>query len=166
MKTVKKKSLFLPKKKIEFKDLFSGLCIKVTALRKCNPSLLSSVEKLARKVLKNEKINAARLNLILADSSFLKSLNWKFLSKNSATDVLSFDLKLKNLKTTCLFGDVFICVDIARSFSKKLDISFQEELCRYMIHGLLHLLGYDDQTEKKRRKMWKRQEELLDMLKT
>ena len=77
-----------------------------------------------------------------------------------ATDVLSFDLS-GDIKNGVLFGDIVVSVDSALRASKSLRIPFKEELTRYLIHGILHLTGYDDTTAFKKKKMWKRQEELI-----
>jgi len=78
--------------------------------------------------------------------------------------VLAFDYSGRP-SPHCLLGDVVVSIDVARRVSKERGISFGEELTRYAIHGLLHLVGYDDVTPAKKRKMWQRQEELVRFLK-
>ena len=61
-------------------------------------------------------------------------------------------------------GDLVVSVDTARRVSKDLNIPFREELARYLVHGTLHLLGYDDKNKKDFERMLKRQEEILNSL--
>ena len=58
-------------------------------------------------------------------------------------------------------GDLVVSFQMAREMAKELNISFEEELGRYLVHGTLHLLGYDDKVEAKRKVMHKRQELIL-----
>ena len=123
---------------------------------------LRSLEDLARKVLKAQKIRRASISVVLVDAPFMRSLNKRYLSKDRSTDVLSFDLKaLPGMRPVCLFGDIVVSVDAADKASKTHNVPFRQELCRYIIHGILHLTGYDDRMRAERKKMWKRQEELL-----
>ena len=121
-------------------------------------------EDLAKEVLKAQKIPAAHITILLVSASFIKSLNKRYLSRNKATDVLSFDLKPFGLRKVRLFGDVVVSVDAAAKASKTHKVPFRQELCRYIIHGILHLVGYNDKTEAGKKRMWKRQEELLNDL--
>ena len=144
-----------PQDKIEIKarNLTSG---RVFSLR--------SLEDFAKKVLKAQEIPAARISIILVAAPFMRSLNKKYLSKDRFTDVLSFDLRSPAGRSACLFGDVVVSVDAADKASKTHGVPFRQEVCRYIIHGILHLVGFDDGTQAARKKMWKRQEELLNDL--
>lgn len=154
-------------KQAKLKAAPSGIDIKV---RDLTPKHSISIRRardlgdLAKNVLKAQKVPHARVSVLLVSAPFIRRLNKKYLSKDRPTDVLSFDLKPCGVRTTCLFGDVVVSVDAAVRASKTFKIPLNEELCRYVIHGILHLTGYDDTTEIKRKKMWKRQEELLNDL--
>jgi rRNA maturation RNase YbeY len=115
-----------------------------------------------REVLKALKAKGAELSLLLVDKAMMRRLNRKYRGRDSSTDVLSFDLRLKGAKGRhCLSGDIVVSVDDARHSATSLHISLQEELYRYIIHGILHLLNYDDTTWLKKQRMWKRQEDIL-----
>jgi probable rRNA maturation factor len=81
---------------------------------------------------------------LLADKELLK-LNKNHLSHNTYTDIITFDLgEKKNL----IEGDIYISYDRVKENSKTFDARIQDELKRVMVHGLLHLLGYLDKTER------------------
>lgn len=78
------------------------------------------------------------------------------------TDVISFPMRGKNKGEKDLLGDVVISVDTARRQARQFGKTFEEELTLYMIHGVLHLLGYDDQSRAKKKVMDRLQFSLLD----
>ena len=87
----------------------------------------------------------------------IKKFNNKFLNENYPTDVISFEGNIGEGSV----GDVVICVDKAVEYSAQNNMDVNEELARYVVHGILHCLGYEDIIDKERRTMFKRQEELL-----
>ena len=120
--------------------------------RQSVPSLIR-LENCVKKVLKAEQITTAGIGIVLINKTAIRKLNKKFLAKNMATDVLAFG--------TYLAADIAVSVDAAKEAAGNLRIPFEEELCRYIVHGILHLCGYDDLTPAEKKKMWKRQEELV-----
>ncbi len=143
------------------KSIHSGLLVDVVSSCKKIPVSILFIRTVLRQTLLNEGIRNARVNLFLVSDPAIKKLNRRFLLKNSFTDVLSFDLRLGKKASDQLAADIVISVDRARSMAKDLNISFQEEICRYVIHGVLHLTGYDDTSTALKDRMWKRQEYLL-----
>ena len=119
---------------------------------------LHPIKRFIQAILKEEKIKTSLLTLLFVSDSYIKALNKKYRLKDSSTDVLSFDLGNGPALKGCVAGDIVVSVDAARISSKALHSSFKEELYRYIIHGILHLTGYDDTTSIQRKKMWKRQE--------
>ncbi|MCK5288555.1 MAG: rRNA maturation RNase YbeY [Candidatus Omnitrophica bacterium] len=101
-----------------------------------------------------------QISFYLCDNEFIKNLNKKYFKKNSPTDVISFPLK-DDLEPDYL-GEVVVSVETAIMVSKDLNIKWQKELFLYLIHGVLHLIGYDDMTKIKRSIMEKKQEALLE----
>lgn len=110
-------------------------------------------------VLKKEKSAAQSVSVLVTGDREIRRLNKKFLDHDWATDVISFGLDEEGM-----LGDVVVSVDTALRFAEELGISFKEELSRYLIHGTLHLLGYDDKKPAARKKMFKRQEAILKNL--
>jgi len=138
----------------------SRIIVEVVKLHPGVPLSLNRLKRIIRFVLNQEQVSNARMTFVLASDNFLRQLNKKFTMRDMATDVLSFDIS-SDIKNGVLFGDIVVSVDSAVRVSKSLHIPFQEELTRYVIHGILHLTGYDDTTTFKKNKMWKRQEELI-----
>jgi len=120
---------------------------------------ISLLKKLAQKFLKDfgEK---GDLNIILVSDSFMRKLNQRFTNRKGTTDVLSFSFKEdKNTKAKrSLLGEVYISVNRARKQALDYEASFEEELKRLVVHGTLHLLGYDHKTKKDLEKMRKKEE--------
>lgn len=137
-----------------------GIIVNVVKLHPGVPLSLIGLKRIIRSVLKQEKVTNAQLTFVLVSDHFLRRLNKKFTARDMDTDVLCFDIS-GDIKNGVLFGDVVVSVDSASRVSKSLRIPFKEELTRYLIHGILHLTGYDDTTVFKKKKMWKRQEELI-----
>lgn len=106
-------------------------------------------------LLKAEKFTSCALSVVLVSDPFIRRLNRRYKKRNRATDVLAFDL---GSGARHLAGDVIVSLDTARRMAKALKISTKEELWRYVVHGILHLAGYDDLTPRNRKKMWERQE--------
>ena len=119
------------------------------------------IEAIVKKVLKEENIKRADLSIVLAGDALMRKMNKKFFSKNETTDVLAFDLRFPGEKSAALTADVVVCRDRAVLMAQRLKVPLGQELARYIIHGILHLAGYDDTTPAQKSKMWKRQELLL-----
>ena len=108
---------------------------------------LPNEEKLATWISKTillESCTEDEINYIFCDDSYLHKLNVEFLKHDTFTDVISFDYSVG--KT--LQGDVFISIDRVSENANTFKTSFEEELQRVMIHGVLHFCGYKDKTEK------------------
>jgi len=89
------------------------------------------IKRLVRYVLKKEDFkNLNILNIIIADARYLKDLNKKFFNKNRTTNVISFNLDY--------IGEIYISVE---------DIGMTSDLYYYLVHGLLHIVGYDHQNK-------------------
>ena len=74
----------------------------------------------------------------------MTSLNESFLHHKGPTDVITFDYSETGPADEGIFGEIFICVDQAVSQARRFRTTWQSELVRYLVHGLLHLCGYDD----------------------
>ncbi len=93
----------------------------------------------------------------------MAKLNKDFLSHDGPTDVISFGLA-RSAKGLPVIGDIYICPSVAERNAKSLRITVKQELTRLIIHGTLHILGYDhpEGDERTTSTMWKRQERILD----
>ena len=92
------------------------------------------------------------VSLAFVTNAAIRKINRRFLGHDWATDVVSFPLG------TDLLGELVISAEYARAEAAKRGIPVEEELVRYVVHGLLHLRGYDDHRPADRKRMWARQE--------
>lgn len=93
----------------------------------------------------------------------MRRLNETFLRHRGSTDVLAFDYT-DGAQRGALFGEIFVCADEAGIQAARFRTSWQSELVRYLVHGVLHLKGYDDQRAVSRRKMKREEDRLLKEL--
>ena len=106
--------------------------------------------------------------LVLVGENRIKSLNKKYRGKNKVTDVLAFgynDAIEKPRKSVLELGDIVICLPRAKKQAKKQEHSLKKELVILIIHGVLHLLGYEHETSSvETEKMEKKEKEVLDKI--
>ena len=113
----------------------------------------------ASRVLAAEMPDGANsLSIVVVGDRAMKDYNRRFHHVNSATDVLSFDSPLRRE----YLGDVIISYDTAKENARRVGWRVRDELELLVIHGVLHLLGYDDATPAQREAMWRRQAEILE----
>lgn len=110
---------------------------------------------LALKVLEEED-QSGEVNIILTHDDKLRSLNKEFRNKDKTTDVLSFPWHDEDF-----LGEIYISEPQVRRQAPRFDNTFENELKRMFIHGLLHLCGYDHMEAKERKEMRMREEEIL-----
>ena len=124
--------------------------IHLTNEQKRVPIPAAKVRRLASQILGTRNLSVA-----FVTNAAIRKINRQFLKHDFATDVISFPLG------TDLVGELVISADYAVGEAKKRKIPVEEELLRYVAHGILHLLGYDDHEPADRARMWKRQEREL-----
>lgn len=110
---------------------------------------------------KKEKVD---FSIIFIDNNTMRELNKQYRQIDQPTDVLAFALGEDKLKYegNIILGDIYISIDKAKEQAKEYKHSLLYELAFLMIHGLLHLLGYDHMKIKDQKKMFKKQEEILN----
>lgn len=111
--------------------------------------------------IKNENYVPGQINFIFTSDKYLLNINKQYLSHNYFTDIITFN----DVQGDIINGDIFISVETVKNNSLRFGVSFDEELSRVMIHGIMHLIGYDDQTEEQKSEMRKKENEYLDRLK-
>jgi len=104
------------------------------------------------------------LGVHLVDEPQIIRLNETYLRHAGATDVISFDYGLSSEMAGAISGDIFVCVPVAFAQARRFRTSWQDEVVRYIVHGVLHLLGYDDRTVRVRRKMKREEDRLVSRL--
>jgi probable rRNA maturation factor len=136
--------------------------IAIASPQKIVPIDRTHFRRVARVVLKGEGIQAADLSLAFVDNATIHSLNQRFLAHDEPTDVLSFPLL--GGASGELQGELIIGVEVARAEAVARGHDVQAELTLYVIHGLLHLCGLDDQTTAGTKAMREREKHYLAKL--
>jgi probable rRNA maturation factor len=114
---------------------------------------------LGRSVLREEAWQGnGILSVVFVSDSEIQGLNARFLGKERPTDVIAFPLDDEEDE---IWGEIYISVDRAREQAEEYDVTFPEELVRLVIHGILHLLGEEDDTKSDRKKMKEREDHHL-----
>lgn len=114
---------------------------------------------LVRHLLEDEQLPASEINVVLVDDDYLKTLHRDFLNEDTFTDVITFNLSDPGVKEVC--GEIYISADRARIHAAEFAAPLPEEIARLIIHGILHLKGYDDRTGHQRRQMRAREDHYL-----
>lgn len=126
---------------------------------------ISEMKKLIKYALKYEKLDNVEFDIILVDNTKIKELNRDYRKIDKETDVISFafeDYKPVIYDKIRVLGDIYISLDKAKEQANDYDHSLLRELCFLMIHGFLHLLGYDHINEEDEKIMFKKQKEILE----
>jgi len=126
-------------------------------------------EKVVQEILKNESEENSSLSVAFVKEEEIKKLNNKYLKKNKPTDVLSFPHNTDFLKETKNFkdslGEVVICPSVVEKNAQQLSVSIKRELSKMLIHGILHLLGYEhEKGEKRAEEMEKKENHYLSLI--
>jgi len=121
----------------------------------------TKAKKLIEKVIRNEKKVPGDLSFIITSDASLIEINREFLDHDYFTDVIAFSDSVN--KT--INGEIYISIDTVKSNSNNYKVSLREELIRVMIHGILHLCGYDDNTAKRKAVMREKEDAWLKKLK-
>lgn len=117
---------------------------------------------------KQLKLDSAELGVCLVNDDEMIRLNEGYLRHAGSTDVITFDyseLGTRNSKLgTEIVGEIFVCVDEAMRQAKRFKTTWQAEVVRYIVHGVLHLLGHDDKRKRDREKMKREENRLVSEL--
>ncbi len=108
--------------------------------------------------MKNEGKSIEELNYIFCDDEYLLEINRQYLDHDYYTDVIGFD----NSYDDTLTGDIFISEERIADNAKENNVSFENELARVMIHGILHFAGYPDKGEEEKRIMTEKEDFYLN----
>jgi probable rRNA maturation factor len=95
------------------------------------------------RVILSENKTEGEINFIFCDDEYLLDINKQHLNHDYYTDIISFDYSIGN----DLHGDVFVSIERVKENAQVFNVSFEEELKRVIIHGILHYAGYKDKTE-------------------
>ncbi len=112
------------------------------------------------RIVENEGKQITHINYIFCSDEYLHTLNLKHLNHDFYTDVITFDL---SNEARTIEADIFISIDRVEENSKSLKNHFDHELHRVMIHGVIHLLGYNDKSEEDKHVMRKKEDSCLSL---
>lgn len=135
---------------------------------------VKKVKDIVKKIIRSLSCpDEVEISILFTDDNFIKGLNKKYLKKNKPTDVLSFpmfspkeiDSQLTTHNSRLLLGDIVISVDTAKKQAVLQKNPLADEITRLLIHGILHLLGYEhEKGGKKAVEMKKEERRLIDLL--
>jgi len=122
----------------------------------------AAIADVARSTLQAERVRHALLSITLLDKRAMARLNREHLRHRGPTDVISFGFR-RAAYGGPVVGDVYIAPDVARENARDAKVSVREEIARLVVHGTLHVLGYDhpEGNERERSPMWRRQERII-----
>lgn len=123
----------------------------------------STLKRLVHHVIEEEDGSLVHLSLVLTDHATVRELNRSYLDHDYNTDVLSFSLGPEETegRRTPVEGEVYVDLDTARERHEEFNTTFEREAYRYVVHGILHLLGHDDRTESGRETMRTKEDQYL-----
>ncbi len=129
-----------------------------------NPAAIRTA---VRKISRRERLLHGNISVVFVSDPVIKKLNRRFLKKKYATDVLAFDYsaEIPPRKGKGVYGEVIISADRAAAQAKVYGTTLKHELTLYVVHGILHLLGFDDHAAKDIRRMRRKENELMQFLK-
>ena len=114
-------------------------------------SLLATVDQWLGNVAHQEGLSIQLINIVFGSDEYLLSINQQYLQHDYYTDIITFDQR--DDPDLPIEGDIFISVDRVRDNASQYCKTFHQELLRVIVHGLLHLMGYDDTTDELKRQM-------------
>ena len=136
--------------------------IQLKNLQKKATLNLPQIQRIVKAILAYEHIKDANLSFAFVTNQKIKSLNQKFLGRSYQTDVLSFDLREN--KKDILIGEIIISIEMAIKNAQSFGNDLNNELALYIVHGILHLLGFDDHRPSDIKRMRKKEQQLLKHL--
>jgi probable rRNA maturation factor len=129
------------------------------------PVSRTRISEIAQSVLRGERVRNALVSITLLDPRAIARLNATHLGHRGPTDVISFGFT-RATPADPVIGDIYICPSVGRENARMRHEPVRRELTRLVVHGVLHILGYDhpENGSRERSPMWARQEELVARL--
>jgi probable rRNA maturation factor len=118
----------------------------------------NQIKKLIQGTCKEISLKAKSCHFIFVDDPTLAEMHGQYLNDPTPTDVITFDLGDDEIE-----GEIYISTDRAQAQAKQFNVSYKEEITRLIIHGLLHLAGYDDIEDSDRAEMKKLEDKLTGL---
>ncbi len=119
--------------------------------------------KIIKHTLQSKNIETSDISIIFGNKQLLKELKNKFFKINATTDVIAF--RLNAYEEQNIEGEIYICLPVAKENAKRFNESYEKEIARLIIHGSLHLIGYNDSSETEQKRMVELEDKYLKELK-
>lgn len=118
-----------------------------------------AIKKWLKSTLENEGFTLGEINYIFCSDNYILEINKDYLNHNYFTDIITFNYNEgKNVN-----ADIFISIDTVKSNANSRKIDFDNELHRVMVHGILHLVGYNDKTSTQQIEMTSKEDYYLNL---
>ena len=121
----------------------------------------TTIRRVAQSILVQAGHPTAQLSLSLVGKTRMRSLNRKYRGRDYPTDVLAFPMGSSRKQTEVFLGDVVICLPVAIGQASRFENTADQEILRLLIHGTLHLLGYDHEQSKREATRMQRKERAI-----
>lgn len=147
--------------------------VDFSASKKADEKFFLPLRLAAAHILRTLRFKSAALSVLLVRDAEMARLNWKLMRHKGTTDVLSFSYletrgkvrktrALLNSNPPAFLGEIIICLDTARRNAEAYGTAFEYESALYLCHGILHCLGYEDESRKGFLEMQKKQTQILN----
>ena len=118
------------------------------------------IRKWINRVIENEGKETGDINIIFTTDSYLLEINYQYLNRNYYTDIITFDYSDgKNVS-----GDLFVSIERIRENARSLNVKMKSELTRIIVHGVLHLIGYNDSNQAEKEIMTEKEDKYIRLL--
>ena len=122
----------------------------------------SKVSSIIKHILESEGVRNGKITLIFGSDELLSDLKKKYFNKNHLTDVIAF--RLNENDETDLEGEIYISLPRSVENAAKFNEPFDRELGRLLVHGGLHLMGYEDESKNDKKAMTEKENKYLDQI--
>lgn len=118
----------------------------------------NKIKRWIKNIIENEGKKLGEISYIFCSDGYLLEINQKYLEHDTYTDIITFDY---TENSGIISGDIFVSVDRVGENAREFGVTFDEEMRRVLIHGVLHLLGYPDKKPNEEKKMRQKENEAL-----
>ncbi len=133
--------------------------IQIEALENLSPLPLNkdNLRQLIHNVTGGENLSIRAISVIFVNDAYIRKLHHKYLNDDRETDVMTFNLNNSEHPE----AEIYISVDRAKAQAKEFGVTLLEEICRLIVHGMLHLKGYDDKSVAEQNRMREKEDYYL-----
>lgn len=142
-----------------------GLAVDVSSTLRRRVFSVGRARRVAHAVLRSERVRHAMISIVFVSTRKITELNARYLHRRRRTDVIAFGFG-SGAPGGGIVGDIYICPDVAIANARSENVSLREELDRLVVHGVLHVLGYEHPESAARTgsRMWRKQESILERI--